>query len=174
MKKIVIVMALILLTTACQNKEQQMPQYQPKSSGLIQAESNIGRLKEAVKADPKNVRAWIELGNVMMDASRFAEAIEAYQKALYLDPKNVDVRVDMGTCYKNIGKPDMAVKEYRQALEIDPNHLNGHRNLAIVLAFNLNDNKQAAAEFEKYLVLAPNAPDAAAIKQEVQRLKALK
>lgn len=173
MKKIFVFIVLVLITASCQKKEQPMPQSQIPA-GPIRTQSDIARLQEAVKADPKNVRAWIELGNVMMDSSRFNEAIEAYQKALDLDPKNVDVRVDMGTCYRNIGKPDIAAKEYRKALEINPNHLNGHRNLAIVLAFDLKDNKQAAAEFEKYLALAPNAPDAAAIKQEVQRLKALK
>lgn len=173
MKKIVIVMVLVLLTTACQKKEQPMPQYQPQA-GPIRTQSDIVRLQEAVKADPKNVRAWTELGNVMMDSSRFAEAIEAYQKALDLDPKDVDVRVDMGTCYRNIGKHDIAAKEYRKALEINPNHLNGHRNLAIVLAFDIKDNKEAAKEFEKYLELAPNAPDAMQVRQEIGRLRASK
>ena len=68
----------------------------------------------------------------------------------------------------------MAVKEYKKALEINPKHLNGRKNLAVVLAYDLHDNKQAAKEFEKYLEFAPNAPDAAQIRQEIQRLKSVK
>lgn len=173
MKKIFIFILLVLILSSCQKKEQPMTQGQPKA-GLIQTQGDIARLQEAVKAEPKNVRAWIELGNIMMDTSRFAEAIEAYQKVLDLDPKNVDVRVDMGTCYRNIGKPDIAAKEYRKALEINPNHLNGHKNLAIVLSQDLKDRLQAIKEFEKYLSLVPNAPDAAQIKQEIQRLRGAK
>lgn len=178
MKKIIPVLLLIMATAGCQQKEEPRAPYQfptgPVQAGPLQTQDDVRILKEAVKNDPRNIDAWIKLGNIMMDTSRFNEAIEAYQKALDIDPKNVDVRVDMGTCYKNAGRPDTAVKEYRKALEINPKHLNGRKNLAVVLAYDLHDNKQAAKEFEKYLELAPNAPDAAQIKQELQKLKAAK
>jgi tetratricopeptide (TPR) repeat protein len=174
MRKIIILLSFILIAAACQKKEEPRQQYQQFPSGPIITQDHVRILQEAVKKDPKDVKAWIELGNIMMDSSRFAEAIEAYQKALNIDPKNVDVRVDMGTCYRNIGKPDIAVREYRKAIEINPNHINGHRNLAIVLAFDLKDNKEAAKEFERYLALAPNASDAEQVRQEILRLKAAK
>jgi tetratricopeptide (TPR) repeat protein len=84
----------------------------------------------------------------------------------------VDVRVDMGTCYRNTGRPDRAVEEYRKALAINPRHLNAHRNLGVVLAFDLGDKKQAIKAFEEYLRLSPNAPDADQLRQEIARLKA--
>jgi tetratricopeptide (TPR) repeat protein len=176
MKKIIAVLLLILAAASCQKKEEPKSGYQfpagPVQSGAIQDETKI--LKDAVANDPKNVNAWIKLGNVMMDSSRFNEAIDAYQKALALDPKNVDVLVDMGTCYKNAGKPDIAVKEYRKAIEINPRHLNAHRNLGVVLANDLGDRVQAVKELEEYLHLAPEAQDAAAIRSLIQQLKAAK
>jgi tetratricopeptide (TPR) repeat protein len=178
MKKIIFVLLVIMATVGCQQKEEPKPQNQFPTgtlpSGQLQTQDDIRILNEAVKKDPRNLDAWIKLGNTMMDTSRFNEAILAYQKVLDIDPKNVDVRVDMGTCYRSIGRPDMAVKEYRKALEINPKHLNGHKNLAIVLAFDLHDNKQAIKEFEKSLEIAPNAPEAAQIRQEIQELKAAK
>ena len=178
MKKIISVLLLIMATAGCQQKEEPKPQYQfptgPVQAGPLQVQDDIKILNEAVKKDPRNIDAWIKLGNTMMDTSRFNEAIDAYQKALGIDPKNIDVRVDMGTCYRNAGRPDMAVKEYKQALEINPKHLNGRKNLGVVLAYDLHDNKQAAKEFEKYLEIAPNAPDAAQIRQEIQKLKSVK
>lgn len=173
MKKIIFIALLILATAGCQQKEEPKPQYQ-FPTGPIQAQDDVKLLKEAVKQDPGNVNARIKLGNIMMDTSRFNEAIDAYQKALDIDPKNVDVRVDMGTCYRRLGRSDKAVEEYRKALKINPNHLYGHLNLGVVLAYDLNDSANAIKEFEKYLELAPNAPNAGQIRQEIQRLKAIK
>ncbi len=174
MKKIIALLLLALAVVSCQKKEEPAPQSQfpagPVQSGPLQNETVM--LKDVLKNDPKNLGAWIKLGNTLMDAGRFGEAVDAYQKALALDPKNVDVRVDMGTCYKNSGRPDMAVKEYRKAIELDPRHLNAHRNLGVVLANELKDKAGAVKEFEKYLELAPNAPDAATIRSIIQQLKA--
>jgi tetratricopeptide (TPR) repeat protein len=124
--------------------------------------------------NPKDIAAWIELGNILMDTSRFQEAINAYQKALELNPKNVDVIVDMGTCYRGIGRSDRAVEEYRKAIAINPRHLYAHRNLGTVLLVDLGNKKQGIKELEKYLSLSPNTPDTDRVRQELARLKAAK
>ena len=87
-------------------RKSRKPQYDfpvRQLAGPVQSMEQVKLLKEAVAKDPKNVNAWISLGNMMMDTSRFSEAADAYEKALAIDPKNVDVRVDMGTCYRNSG-----------------------------------------------------------------------
>ncbi len=173
MKKIVVAIVLILLTAACQKKEEPKAQYQ-FPTGAVQTQDDTKLLEEFVKKEPGNVNAWVKLGNALMDTKRFGEAIEAYQKALAIDPKNVDVRVDMGTSYRGIGKPDVAVAEYKKALEINPRHLNARKNLAVVLAGDLHDNAQAIKEFEKVLEIAPNEPDSAQIRQMIQQLKEAK
>jgi cytochrome c-type biogenesis protein CcmH/NrfG len=172
MKKIFIAcITFLLLFSNCQKKEE--PKVQPQfPAGPVQGQNEIPLLQDLVRKDPKNVSAWIKLGNVLMDTYRFNEAIAAYQNALELDPKNVDVRVDMATCYRNIGNPQKAVEEFRKAITINPDHLNAHRNLGVVLAFDLGDKKQAAKEWEEYLRLAPNAPDANQLRQEIAKLKA--
>jgi len=187
MKKIAVVIFLSAFAAyGCQQKDDSKPQFQPPigqtgqgsqgsgpvGSGPIQGFDKVKMLQEAAAKDPKNINAWIELGNISMDSRRFPEAIEAYQKALALDPKNVDVRVDMGTCMREAGKPDLAVKEYRKALESNPNHVNANKNIGVVLEYDLKDNKQALKYFEKALSLAPNAPDAGAVKAEIDKLKA--
>lgn len=170
MKKIILLCVFLVLMTVSCRKEEPKPQYQ-QPSGQTQALDQVRLLEDAVKKDPGNDKAWVSLGNALMDASHFSEAIDAYQKALSIDPKNVDVIVDLGTCYRNAGKPDLAVAEYKKALKLNPNHLNAHRNMGVVLAYDLKDKKQALKEFETYLQLTPNAPDAEKIKQEIKRLK---
>ncbi len=172
MKKTIFVLLLALIAAAgCnQNEAQKSPYGAPV--GVLPTPLDIKSLQDAASKAPKSEGAWTDLGNALMDSGRFKEAVDAYQKSLTLDPKNVDVRVDMGTCYRNMGVPDKAVAEYREALKINPEHPNGHRNLGVVLAFDLKDKAGAVKEFEKYLQLMPNAPDSEKIRQLVQELQA--
>jgi cytochrome c-type biogenesis protein CcmH/NrfG len=171
MKKNIVffLLAVVLIGAGCQQKKQSET---PAPQASLEYQQEISMLQDVVRKDPKNLKAWIGLGNDLMDSSRFDEAIAAYQKALDMDPKNVDVRVDMGTCYRRIGKPDIAVKEYREALKINPNHQMALRNLGVVLEYDLKDNTQALQVFEKYLQTAPNAQEAERVKQEIAKLKA--
>ena len=106
-----------------------------------------------------------------MDSHRYQEAINAYQKALELDQDKVDVRVDMGTCFKNIGQFNRAVEEYRKALTIDPRHVNAHRNLGVVLGFDLGDKKEAIKELEESLRLSSYGPGADNARKMIEELK---
>jgi len=164
-------LASLLFLATCQKKEEPTVQT-PFPAGSIYVQNEIKLLQDVVRQDPENLNAWIKLGNILMDTSRFHEAIDAYQKALELDKNNVDVMVDMGTCYRRIGRPDRAVEEYRKAIAINPRHLYAHRNLGVVFAFDLGNKEEAIKEFEEYLGLSPNAPDARQIKQTLASLKA--
>ncbi|MDA8089496.1 MAG: tetratricopeptide repeat protein [Nitrospiraceae bacterium] len=139
------------------------------ASSQVDSDSQLRMLKGVVRQDPKNLRAWIDLGNAAMDSGKYKDAIDAYESALKLDPKQVDVRVDMGTCFRNIGQPLKAVEEYRKALAINPNHALATRNMGVVMAYDLHQNKEAVVMFKSYLKLSPSAPDAAAIRQEITR-----
>ena len=175
MKKIVssMIMLLLVVTLGCKQRQEQKQQvtYTPAPAPMMM---QIDQLQQAAKMAPKNAQTWIELGNALMDAKRYNEAIDAYDKALALDPKNVPVLVDQGTCYRGIGKFDKAVELYRKALKIDPKFPNGHRNLAVVLAYDLNNTKEGIKEFQQYLEVAPNSPDAETIRQTIRELAARK
>ena len=173
MKKIFVVMAALLITlgiAACQQKQEQTQNPVSYAPAVPPMPSQIEQMQQAAKATPANVASWINLGNSLMDSKRFGEAVEAYEKALSLDPKNVPVLVDQGTCYRGIGKFDKAVELYQKALKIDPNFPYGHRNLGIVLAFDLNRKTEAIKEFRRYLELEPTGDGAEAAKQALQQL----
>jgi tetratricopeptide (TPR) repeat protein len=174
MKKTLLTVMLILVAAAGCDQQRQQPQGQAPYPGgvMMRTPEEINRLQQLADQAPRNPQAWTLLGDALMDSNRFAEAVDAYQKSLALDPKNVNARVDMGTCLKNSGRPQQAIEEYKKAIKIEPGHLNAHRNMGVVLAFDLNDRKGAVKAFEKYLELAPNAPDAGEIRQLIQNLKA--
>jgi tetratricopeptide (TPR) repeat protein len=169
----VVIAFSLVFSLSCKQKEE------PKEDfGAIKApvnvEGEIRMLKDVLTRDPKNLNALIKLGNLYMDTGKYQEAVEAYGQALEIDPKNVDVRVDRGTCYRYGGQPEKAVEEYRKALAINPNHVFANKNLAIVLAYDLKKNEEAAKVFENYLKVNPSDPDAAKIREEIQKLRAMK
>jgi len=172
MKRIIgVVLVIVAMVVGCQKKEEPKGQNQP-SGNLMQLMEEIKFLQEAAKKEPGNAEIWTKLGNALMDSSRFNEAIEAYQKSLGINPRDVDVRVDLGTCYRNNKEPNKAEEAYRKALELNPNHFMAHKNLAVVLTYDLRDSAQGIKEFEKALELAPNASDAAQLRQVINELKA--
>ena len=154
----------------CQKKEAP-PAGTSTPSVPLQSQDEIRFLQDAATHDPDNVTIWISLGNLFMDNARYLEAINAYEKALTLTPENVDVRVDLGTCYRRVGQYDKAAGAFRKAITIDSRHPFAHRNLGVVLAFDLHDNTQAIKEFEEYLILSPDTPDSSQIRQIVSKLK---
>lgn len=167
---------LLLLTAvfqivSCQDRS--TPQKQPAFKGQNPAAGNeIRFLKDMVAKNPDNMNAWIKLGNVFMDTQQYNEAINAYQKVLEINPDITNVRVDMGTCYRRIGRPDKALEEYTKAIARDPSHPNAHRNMGIVLGFDLGRKDQAVKELREYLRLSPQAPDRDTIMQAIERLSA--
>ncbi len=166
---IVVVSFMTLVTIGCRQQEQKQQQvtYAPAAPP---AQIQIDQMEQAAKMAPKNAQVWINLGNALMDSQRFGEAIDAYEKALALEPKNVNVLVDQGTCYRGVRKFDKALEQYQKALKIDPNFPNGHRNLGVVLAYDLNRKAEAVKEFNRYLELVPNGPEANEVRQTVREL----
>ena len=181
MKRIVL-FALIIIAVSSGCKQQQQSQWGQGQAGqnpvvapppMVMNQAEIQKLESIAKANPKNANAWAMLGNALMDAQRFAEAIIAYQRSLDIDPKNVDVRVDMGTCYRGVGQPDKAIEEYRKGMQTNPRHAMAYMNAGVVYAYDLGKKAEAIKAFEKYLELAPGAPNAADIRQEIQKLKSM-
>jgi len=176
----IIVFVVLVAAVLAGCKQQQQSQWGQGQAGhnqvvappaVVKNPAEIQQLETIAKANAGNVNAWIALGNAQMDAQRFAEAIISYQRALDLDPKNVDVRVDMGTCYRGVGQPEKAIEEYKTASKIDPRHPMAQMNAGVVYAFDLGRKAEAIKSFEKYLELAPNAPNASEIRQQIQMLK---
>ncbi|MCK4910135.1 MAG: tetratricopeptide repeat protein [Thermodesulfovibrionales bacterium] len=163
---------LLLALAGCDQKEQgQAPIPGAQGRTPINLDYKINSLAEIIKKDPANLNAHIELGNAYMDTKRFSQAIAAYQEALKIDPKLTNARADMGTCQRRLGRPDLAAEAFREVIKIDPGHAYAHKNLGVILAFDMGDLEGGIKEFEKFLELAPADQNAPAIRAEIVRLK---
>lgn len=166
-----ITMLAIALASGCERESDRPIAPQGTAPAPLTVDNQVNFLRGVVRDNPNNTQAWIKMGDILMDAQRCAEAVEAYGKALELEPENVNVTVDRGTCYRRMGKPDLAADHFRNAIKTDPGHAFAHRNLGVVLAFDLGDVKTAKEEFRKYLELAPTTQDRAQIEELISELE---
>lgn len=137
----------------------------------LEVASKIKTLKEIVQKDPKNLPAWVELGNLYFDSDQPKEAIEAYSKYLTAKPENADVRTDMGIMYRRLGDPDRALREFEKAAQSDPKHVNSRYNIGIVLLHDKQDIKGAIKAWEEYLKVDPNSERANRVRAQMENLK---
>jgi Flp pilus assembly protein TadD len=59
--------------------------------------------------------------------------------------------------------------EYEEAIRLRPDNANAHYNLALTLEA-LGQIVRARQEFESYLQLAPNAPDAEQVRKHLKQI----
>jgi len=145
----------------------------PPPRDSIEATSQIQTLKEIVKKDPKNLPAWVELGNLYFDTDQPKEAIEAYSQYLAIKPNNADVRTDMGIMYRKLGQFDKAIEEFRKAAQSDPKHINSRYNIGLVLLHDKQDIKGAVKAWEDYLKVDPNSERAQRLRAQLEKMKSM-
>ena len=145
----------------------------PKGPDPLESASKIKTLKEIVKKDPKNLPAWVELGNLYFDTDQPKEAIEAYSQYLAIKPDNPDVRTDMGIMYRSLGQFDKAIEEFRKAAQSDSKHVNSRYNIGLVLLHDKQDIKGAVKAWEDYLKVDPNSERAQRIRAQIEKMKAM-
>ena len=124
----------------------------------------IAQAEKIVAQDPKNLNAWISLGNDYFDADQAQKAIHAYGKALEIEPNNPNVLTDQGVMFKKVGWFDKALANFERANKIDPKHLQSLYNAGLVYAVDLKDHVKARPYWKKILEIDPNGEIAKQIK----------
>jgi DNA-binding transcriptional MerR regulator len=77
---------------------------------------------------------WFERG-CKLDSHRstYAEAAEAYRRAIEADPDFADAHCNLGAVYFNQDRPAMARESFDRALDLEPGHVEANLNLATLL-----------------------------------------
>jgi tetratricopeptide (TPR) repeat protein len=75
--------------------------------------------RTAVKADPKNVDAWVAWGELLTLKYKESDAIENYKEALKVDPNMPEAHLNYS---KNLASTDgeKAEEEFKKAIEVNP------------------------------------------------------
>jgi cytochrome c-type biogenesis protein CcmH/NrfG len=151
-----------------------MPGAIPAPGGGPEIQSQIASLQSVVARDPKNVQAWVMLGNAYFDTGQPQKSVEAYGRALELKPNDPDVLTDQGVMYRALGQFDKAVANFEKANKTNPTHVQSLYNLGVVYSSDLHQNDKAAAALNKVIQTAPSSPQAAQAKQLLAEIQARK
>lgn len=139
-----------------------------------QTSARIAELEQLVAKDPKNLQAWITLGNDYFDSNQAQKAVKAYGKALELDPNNANVLTDQGVMFRALGFYDRALANFEKANKLDPKHLQSLFNTGIVYAVDLKQTAKAKATFEALLQKDQTSDLARQAREMLQQLSTTK
>lgn len=119
-----------------------------------------GNATEQAAMPPRGASEWFEIG-CRLDSERetYAEAIEAYRRALEIDPDHADSHCNLGSIFYNQGRRGPARACFERALEIDARHVEANLNLATMLEED-EHNEAALRHYKRALAADPFYADA--------------
>ena len=111
-------------------------------------------LEQAARANPNDVGLHHLWGDILLDARRFDEAIEAYRAAVAASPTAGHYN-KLGVGLLIASRPGDAEQVFLQAIKIDPNEAAPYYHLGTIYE-QRGDERQAADWYRRYLNLAPD------------------
>ena len=69
--------------------------------------------------DPRYALAYFDLGNVLDETGRVAEAIKTYTTALQLAPTYADAHYNLALAYEKLKQPRSALRHWRAYVKLD-------------------------------------------------------
>ncbi len=124
-----------------------------------QPEAAVKMAAAAVTVAPEMCVAWVALGQALKANRCFAEAEEAYERAIRLDGMNALARLGLGELRIASGGCEEAAREFELALRRQPDLVAAHLGLGNALALS-DRNEEALLRYERALALRPRLPEA--------------
>jgi len=72
-----------------------------------------GLLKRAVTLDPKLAKAFLELGVLLSDQERYAEAVQELRRAVAIEPDLAQAHYRLARAYQRTGQQALAAQELK-------------------------------------------------------------
>lgn len=119
-------------------------------------EEAASEYKLAIRQDPRDSRAYVNLGCLYANAGQSARAERHYRKAVEVNPEDVRALNLLGGILLRRGDCQGAIACYKRAVAVDPEFANSHWNLAAACR-SLGLKQAAAQHYRKYIELA--SPD---------------
>jgi len=102
---------------------------------------------------------WSEIGRQAIDANRWNEALNAYDKAIELNPDNASFYNNRGLAYDNLDKNDLAIADYKKAIELNPKYGDAFNNLGKTFS-RLGNYQRAILNYDRAIELNHKDADA--------------
>jgi Tfp pilus assembly protein PilF len=138
---------------------------------LKQADKAVEVLQSAIRVAPDAFTPRLNYGIALLEKREFAEAESQLRQAVRKSDTSWTAHMYLGLTLINLRRYDEAEKELQRTLEVGGDHLSLPHYYLGGIYWNRHDYKRAAEELEKYLQLAPKAPDAERIRGTVKELR---
>jgi protein O-GlcNAc transferase len=122
------------------------------------AEQAEALYREILAVQPENAIVYNDLGNLLQEQARYAEAIGCYQKAIQLDPGFAGAYYNLAETLQDTGQIDEAVGYYRKVIELDPGFAGAYYNLGVILQ-EKRQFDEAIMNYLQVMKLNPNDAD---------------
>jgi tetratricopeptide (TPR) repeat protein len=87
--------------------------------------------EDITQKQPKNARAWNNLGSHLILNGDSKKAIDHFEKALSLNPNLADAHSNIGLAFCNLKQFQKAIESLKKSIELEPNHRNAFLNLGV-------------------------------------------
>jgi predicted Zn-dependent protease len=167
--------AAILLTALRNNNPDQPKIHAPLIEALIeahqwpQAEEELEKALALKGADTVDLK--IKLGLVTLRQSKLEAAVAAFRDATSAEPDNALAQFNLGAALLESGNLDEAETALSRAYRIEGARIPGAQLQLGQLYFRKKDYAKAIEAFETYLRDLPSAPNAAQVREAVEKLR---
>lgn len=138
--------------------------------------ARVAELMQTIQADPNNLAALEELGDLYFAARDYATAAEWEQKVLDIDPDNITGHLALGAALYNTGNSTEAEVHWRRVIELNPNDtealVEAHYDLGFMyFSADPPDVPKTIIEWQAVIDIAPDSDIAQTVQTHLQTLE---
>jgi tetratricopeptide (TPR) repeat protein len=109
----------------------------------------IDTLKRLIEINPKNYKAYYNLGNIYLKDEEYSKAIELYNATVFVNNTFEPAYYNAGISFFKLNNFKSALPYFQKVLRLNPQDANSCYNIALVYA-KLNKQKQSNKYFGLY------------------------
>ena len=133
--------------------------------------AKVGAAMQKISANPKDVAALKELGDLYFQAGDYPTAIEWESKALEIEPQDVTALLALGAAQFNSGDSEGARANWKKVVKLDARNAEAHYDLGfLALSVEPVDMDTAKAEWQKVVDIDPKSELAKSVSTHLEGL----
>jgi tetratricopeptide (TPR) repeat protein len=133
--------------------------------------AKVGAAMQKISANPKDVAALKELGDLYFQAGDYPTAIEWEKKAVELEPQDVTALLALGAAQFNSGDSAGAKANWKKVVKLDASNAEAHYDLGfLALSVEPVDMDTAKAEWQKVVDIDPKSELAKSVSTHLEGL----
>ena len=133
--------------------------------------AKVSAAMQKISANPEDLIALKELGDLYFQAGDYPTAIQWEQKALEVEPQDVTALLALGAAQFNSGDSQGAKENWETVVKLDPRNAEAHYDLGfLALSMEPVDMDTAKAEWQKVVDIDPKSELAKSVSTHLEGL----